>query len=66
MMKILVKGKPGDYFVGGNVQWDGQKVGTVLEVKDNGDAVCEVNNDVYEKMFELKFVSMGCSFSDIN
>jgi len=66
MMQILVKGKPGDYFVGGNVQWDGKKVGTVQEVKDNGDAVCEVNSEAYEEMVELEFTSMGCSFSDMN
>jgi len=66
MKQILVKGKPGDYYEGGRVQWDGSVVGSVLEVKPNGDAVCEVNDELYTELFEMEFVSMGCNFSDMN
>lgn len=66
MMKITVKGKPGDYFAGGRVQWDGKVVGSVIEVEPSGEAVCEVNDEIYEKLFAMEFTSMGCAISDMN
>jgi len=66
MVRIIVKGKPGDYYKNGRVKWDGKVVGTVVEVKPNGDAVCEVDSKVYEELFATEFASMGCSFADIN
>jgi len=66
MKQIVVNGKPGDYFPGGRVQWDGDVVGSVLEVKKNGDAICEIDDELYDELFEMDFVSIGCNFSDMN
>ena len=66
MVRIIVKGEPGSYYTGGKVQWDGRVVGKVIMVKDNGDAICEIKDSVYEEITKLEISSMSCRIDTFN